>query len=97
MGTRGRIVVTRAHVKGKTPLSLVDHGGQEQRVIGLEPTTFTLATCGRWVLNYEIQKSYGAAQVTLHFSFPGGDEVVERRLQRAARHDLFVSIVATPG
>jgi len=47
VGTRGGIVVTRAQVKGKTPLSLVDHGGQQQRVIGLEPTTFTLATCGR--------------------------------------------------
>ena len=97
MGARGRIVVTRAHVKGKTPLSLVDHGGQEQRVIGLEPTTFTLATCGWWVLNYEIPKSYGAGQVTLHFSFPGGDEVVQRRQEAAARHDLTVSMVVSPG
>ena len=70
MGTRGGIVVTRAPVKGKTPLSLVDHGGQQQRVMGFEPTTFTLATYGRWVLNYEISKSYGAAQITFHYSFP---------------------------
>ena len=43
-GTRGGIVVTRAPVKSKTPLSLVDHGGHSKRVMGLEPTTFTLAT-----------------------------------------------------
>ena len=42
--TRGGIVVSRVPVKRKTPLSLVDNGGQEKRVIGLEPTTFTLAT-----------------------------------------------------
>ena len=47
----GGIVVTRAHVKSKTPLSLVDNGGQAKRVMGFEPTTFTLATCERWVLN----------------------------------------------
>ena len=41
---RGEIVVTRAPVQRKTPLSLVDNGGQEQRVMGFEPTTFTLAT-----------------------------------------------------
>ena len=29
----------------KPPLSPADHDGQEKRVIGLEPTTFTLATC----------------------------------------------------
>ena len=38
------IVVTRAQDKGKTPLSFVGNGGQDKRVIGLEPTTFTLAT-----------------------------------------------------
>ena len=43
-GTRRGIVVTRAPVKSKTPLSLVDNGGQDKRVMGLEPTTFTLAT-----------------------------------------------------
>lgn len=37
-------VVTRAPVKSKTPLSLADNGGQDERVMGLEPTTFTLAT-----------------------------------------------------
>ncbi len=45
-GRRGGIVVTRAHDKSKTPLSLVGNGGQDKRVIGLEPTTFTLATWG---------------------------------------------------
>ncbi len=39
------IVVTYAPVNSKTPLSLVDHSGQGQRVMGLGPTTFTLATC----------------------------------------------------
>ena len=53
--TRGGIVVTRAHVKRKTPLSLVDNGGHRKRVMGFEPTTFTLATCGRRVLNREVR------------------------------------------
>ncbi len=43
-GTRDELVVTRARVKRKAPLSLVDYGGQDKRVIGFEPTTFTLAT-----------------------------------------------------
>ena len=43
-GRLSEIVVTRAPVKGRTPLSLVDHGGQDKRVKGLEPSTFTLAT-----------------------------------------------------
>ncbi len=42
--TRNAIAVTRARVKSKAPLSLVGSGGQEQRVMGFEPTTFTLAT-----------------------------------------------------
>ncbi len=54
-GTLGGIVVTRAHDKSKTPLSLVGNGGQGKRVIGFELTTFTLARCGRRVLNLEIQ------------------------------------------
>ncbi len=41
----GGIVVSRTHVKGKAPLSRLDNGRQEKRVIGFEPTTFTLATC----------------------------------------------------
>ena len=53
-GTCGGIVVTRVHVKSKTPLSLVGNGGQAKRVMGFEPTTFTLATCGRWVLNRDV-------------------------------------------
>jgi hypothetical protein len=41
----GGNVVSRAPVKGKTPLSLVDNGGQVKRVMGFEPTTFRSATC----------------------------------------------------
>ncbi len=54
-GTRGGIVVTRAPVERRTPLSLVDNGGHRKRVIGFEPTTFTLATCGQWVLSREVR------------------------------------------
>ena len=86
--TRSGIVVTRAHVNSKTPLSLVDNGGQDKRVIGFEPTTFTLATCGRWVLRHDAPKTYGASQVTLHFSLPKGDEVVQRTQHGVARCDL---------
>jgi len=37
--------------------------------MGLEPTTFTLATCARWVLSRERRKGYGAGGITLHYSF----------------------------
>ena len=40
----GGIVVTRAPVKTKTPVSLADTGSPDKRVKGLEPSTFTLAT-----------------------------------------------------
>ncbi len=30
------------------------HPDSTKRVMGFEPTTFTLATCGRWVLNLEV-------------------------------------------
>ena len=53
--TNEPIVVTRARVKSKTPLSFVDNGGQYERVKGLEPSTFTFATCMRRVLNREIR------------------------------------------
>ncbi len=46
-GIRGALRVldlTRARVKSWTPVSLVVRGGQGQRVKGLEPSTFTLAT-----------------------------------------------------
>ncbi len=38
------IAVTSARVKTKTPLSLADNGVHDERVKGLEPSTFTLAT-----------------------------------------------------
>ncbi len=50
LGQRFRIrgiAVTRAPVKRKPPLSTVDNAGHQKRVIGFEPTTFTLATCGQ--------------------------------------------------
>jgi hypothetical protein len=42
--TRGEIGVTDAPVKSRPPLSTRGNGGQKKRVMGLEPTTFTLAT-----------------------------------------------------
>ncbi len=39
----GKSRASDAPVKRKTPLSRRDNGGQGQRVMGLEPTTFTLA------------------------------------------------------
>ncbi len=45
----GRIDVSVDSVKRKTPLTSVVNGVHDKRVMGLEPTTFTLATCsGRW-------------------------------------------------
>ncbi len=85
---RRGIAVTRAPAKRKTPLSLVDNGGQDKRVMGFEPTTSTLATCGWYVLNRELQKSYGTGQVTLHCCFLEDDEVVQRTQQGVARCDL---------
>jgi hypothetical protein len=57
-------------------LSLVDNGGQDKRVKGLEPSTFTSATCGRCVLNRDAPKSYGTGGVTIHSCLPEGNEVV---------------------
>ncbi len=60
-GTNGRyfecgacvspVVVSDAPVKRKPPLSRRDNDGQQKRVMRFELTTFTLATCGQWVLN----------------------------------------------
>ena len=42
--SRYRIVVTSAPVKSWTRWSLAERTGRGQRVMGFEPTTFTLAT-----------------------------------------------------
>ncbi len=65
-----RVVVSDAPVKRKPPLSRHDNGGQPKRVMRFELTTFTLATCGRRVLNYCPEKSYGAPKLTVHLAFP---------------------------
>ena len=57
-------------------------------MIGLEPTTFTLATCGRWFVNRYIPKSYGAGEVNLHCCLLELNEVLERRRAEVARCNL---------
>ncbi len=71
------------------------NGGQGKRVIGFEPTTFTLATCGRRVLRHDAPKTYGASQITLHFSLPKGDEVVQRMQHGVARGNLRTHVTTS--
>ncbi len=57
-----RACVSDGGSKRKPPLTSAANGGQQQRVMGLEPSTFSLEGCGEPLANARPIKSLGVSQ-----------------------------------